>query len=115
MVEGICWCYANRVCHIAVKVRHVADRVAEVCRVAGHPVKVRRLSVESLHLFSEVCRVAGHPVEVRCLTDRPTEVCRLSGRAMEMRRLSDRAMEVSVLLWRCAVSLWSRTVSLLIL
>ena len=70
---------------VVVEVRYVADRVAEVCRVAGHPVKVRRLSVESLHLFSEVCRVAGHPVESRRLTAevlRPVppsvEVCRIA-------------------------------------
>ena len=34
LLEGICWCYANRVCHIAVKVRHVVDRAAEVWRCA---------------------------------------------------------------------------------
>ena len=70
LLEGICWCYANHVCHIAVK----------VCRVAGHPV--------------EVCRVAAHLVESRHLSGRAAEVCRLTDRAMEVRRLTDRAMEV---------------------
>ena len=96
---------------VVVEVRYVADRVAEVCRVAGHPVKVRRLSVESLHLFSEVCRVAGHPVESR-RADCAVEVCRLTA---EVRRLAAHPVEVSVSLLRCAVSLpilWRCTISL---
>ena len=77
LLEGICWCYANHVCHIAVK----------VCRVAGHPVEVRRVAVEMHHL-------AAHLVESRHLSGRAAEVCRLTDRAMEVRRLTDRAMEV---------------------
>ena len=71
LLEGICWCYANHVCHIAVK----------VCRVAGHPVEVRRVAVEMHHL-------AAHLVESRHLSGRAAEVCRLTDRAMEVRRLS---------------------------
>ena len=54
LLEGICWCYANHVCHIAVKVCSVAGHPVEVCRVAGHRAEMRR--------------VAGHPVEVRRLS-----------------------------------------------
>ena len=77
LLEGICWCYANHVCHIAVK----------VCRVAGHPVEVRRVAVEMHHL-------AAHLVESRHLSGRAAEVCRLTDRAMEVRRPTDRAAEV---------------------
>ena len=56
LLEGICWCYANHVCHIAVK----------VCRVAGHPVEVRCLS-------SEVCR-ADCAAESHRLSGRPVEI-----------------------------------------
>ena len=77
LLEGICWCYANHVCHIAVK----------VCRVAGHPVEVRRVAVEMHHL-------AAHLVESRHLSGRAAEVCRLTDRVMEVRRPTDRAAEV---------------------
>ena len=97
LLEGICWCYANHVCHIAVKVCRVAGHPVEVCRVAGHraemrrvaghPVEVRRVAVEMHHL-------AAHLVESRHLSGRAAEVCRLTDRAMEVRRLTDRAMEV---------------------
>ena len=117
LLEGICWCYANHVCHIAVKVCRVAGHPVEVCRVAGHraemrrvaghPVEVRRVAVEMHHLAAhlvesrhlsgraaEVCRLTDRAMEVRRPTDRAMEVCRLSGRAAEVRRLTDRAMEV---------------------
>ena len=91
LLEGICWCYANHVCHIAVKVCRVAGHPVEVCRVAGHraemrrvaghPVEVRRVAVEMHHL-------AAHLVESRHLSGRAAEVCRLTDRAMEVRRLS---------------------------
>ena len=97
LLEGICWCYANHVCHIAVKVcrvaghraemRRVAGHRAEMRRVAGHPVEVRRVAVEMHHL-------AAHLVESRHLSGRAAEVCRLTDRAMEVRRPTDRAMEV---------------------
>ena len=97
LLEGICWCYANHVCHIAVKVCRVAGHPVEVCRVAGHraemrrvaghPVEVRRVAVEMHHL-------AAHLVESRHLSGRAAEVCRLTDRAMEVRRPTDRAMEV---------------------
>ena len=77
LLEGICWCYANHVCHIAVK----------VCRVAGHPVEVRRVAVEMHHL-------AAHLVESRHLSGRAAEVRRPTDRAAEVRRLTDRAAEV---------------------
>ena len=96
LLEGICWCYANHVCHIAVKVCRVAGHPVEVCRVAGHraemrrvaghPVEVRRVAVEMHHL-------AAHLVESRHLSGRAAEVCRLTDRAMEVRRPTDRAME----------------------
>ena len=38
---------------------------AEVCRVAGHPVEVRRLAAEVLRLAAEVRRVAN--CDVPCL------------------------------------------------
>ena len=85
LLEGICWCYANHVCHIAVK----------VCRVAGHPVEVCRVAVEMHHL-------AAHLVESRHLSGRAAEVCRLTDRAMEVRRPTDRAMEVRRLTGRAA-------------
>ena len=91
LLEGICWCYANHVCHIAVKVCRVAGHPVEVCRVAGHraemrrvaghPVEVRRVAVEMHHL-------AAHLVESRHLSGRAAEVRRLTDRAMEVRRLS---------------------------
>ena len=105
LLEGICWCYANHVCHIAVKVCRVAGHPVEVCRVAGHraemrrvaghPVEVRRVAVEMHHL-------AAHLVESRHLSGRAAEVCRLTDRAMEVRRLTDRAMEVRRLSGRAA-------------
>ena len=117
LLEGICWCYANHVCHIAVKVCRVAGHPVEVCRVAGHraemrrvaghPVEVRRVAVEMHHLAAhlvesrhlsgraaEVCRLTDRAMEVRRPTDRAMEVCRHSGRAMEVRRPTDRAAEV---------------------
>ena len=117
LLEGICWCYANHVCHIAVKVCRVAGHPVEVCRVAGHraemrrvaghPVEVRRVAVEMHHLAAhlvesrhlsgraaEVCRLTDRVMEVRRPTDRAMEVCRLTDRAMEVRRPTDRAMEV---------------------
>ena len=117
LLEGICWCYANHVCHIAVKVCRVAGHPVEVCRVAGHraemrrvaghPVEVRRVAVEMHHLAAhlvesrhlsgraaEVCRLTDRAMEVRRPTDRAMEVCRLSGRAAEVRRPTDRAAEV---------------------
>ena len=117
LLEGICWCYANHVCHIAVKVCRVAGHPVEVCRVAGHRAEMRRVAGHR----AEMRRVAGHPVEVRRVavemhhlaahlvesrhlsdramevrrpTDRAMEVCRLSGRAAEVRRPTDRAAEV---------------------
>ena len=107
LLEGICWCYANHVCHIAVKVCRVAGHPVEVCRVAGHRAEMRRVAGHR----AEMRRVAGHPVEVRRvavemhhlaahlvesrhLSGRAAEVCRLTDRAMEVRRLTDRAMEV---------------------
>ena len=117
LLERICWCYANHVCHIAVKVCRVAGHPVEVCRVAGHraemrrvaghPVEVRRVAVEMHHLAAhlvesrhlsgraaEVCRLTDRAMEVRRPTDRAMEVCRLTDRAMEVCRLTDRAMEV---------------------
>ena len=117
LLEGICWCYANHVCHIAVKVCRVAGHPVEVCRVAGHraemrrvaghPVEVRRVAVEMHHLAAhlvesrhlsgraaEVCRLTDRAMEVRRPTDRAMESRRLSGRAMEVRRPTDRAAEV---------------------
>ena len=117
LLEGICWCYANHVCHIAVKVCRVAGHPVEVCRVAGHraemrrvaghPVEVRRVAVEMHHLAAhlvesrhlsgraaEVCRLTDRAMEVRRLTDRAAEVRRPTDRAAEVRRLTDRAMEV---------------------
>ena len=117
LLEGICWCYANHVCHIAVKVCRVAGHPVEVCRVAGHraemrrvaghPVEVRRVAVEMHHLAAhlvesrhlsgraaEVCRLTDRVMEVRRPTDRAMESRRLSGRAMEVRRPTDRAAEV---------------------
>ena len=117
LLEGICWCYANHVCHIAVKVCRVAGHPVEVCRVAGHraemrrvaghPVEVRRVAVEMHHLAAhlvesrhlsgraaEVCRLTDRAMEVRRPTDRAMEVCRLSDRAAEVRRPTDRAAEV---------------------
>ena len=117
LLEGICWCYANHVCHIAVKVCRVAGHPVEVCRVAGHraemrrvaghPVEVRRVAVEMHHLAAhlvesrhlsgraaEVCRLTDRAMEVRRPTDRAMEVCRLTDRAMEVRRPTDRAAEV---------------------
>ena len=117
LLEGICWCYANHVCHIAVKVCRVAGHPVEVCRVAGHraemrrvaghPVEVRRVAVEMHHLAAhlvesrhlsgraaEVCRLTDRAMEVRRPTDRAMEVCRLTDRAMEVCRLSGRAAEV---------------------
>ena len=107
LLEGICWCYANHVCHIAVKVCRVAGHPVEVCRVAGHraemrrvaghPVEVRRVAVEMHHLAAHLVEsrhLSGRAMEVRRPTDRAMEVCRLSGRAAEVRRLTDRAMEV---------------------
>ena len=108
LLEGICWCYANHVCHIAVKVCRVAGHPVEVCRVAGHRAEMRRVAGHR----AEMRRVAGHPVEVRRvavemhhlaahlvesrhLSGRAAEVCRLTDRAMEVRRPTDRAMEVS--------------------
>ena len=107
LLEGICWCYANHVCHIAVKVCRVAGHPVEVCRVAGHRAEMRRVAGHR----AEMRRVAGHPVEVRRvavemhhlaahlvesrhLSGRAAEVCRLTDRAMEVRRPTDRAMEV---------------------
>ena len=105
LLEGICWCYANHVCHIAVKVCRVAGHPVEVCRVAGHraemrrvaghPVEVRRVAVEMHHL-------AAHLVESRHLSGRAAEVCRLTDRAMEVRRPTDRAAEVRRLTDRAA-------------
>ena len=107
LLEGICWCYANHVCHIAVKVCRVAGHPVEVCRVAGHraemrrvaghPVEVRRVAVEMHHLAAHLVEsrhLSGRAAEVRRLSGRATAVCRLSDRAMEVRRLTDRAMEV---------------------
>ena len=107
LLEGICWCYANHVCHIAVKVCHVAGHPVEVCRVAGHraemrrvaghPVEVRRVAVEMHHLAAHLVEsrhLSGRAAEVCRLTDRAMEVCRLSGRAAEVRRPTDRAAEV---------------------
>ena len=117
LLEGICWCYANHVCHIAVKVCRVAGHPVEVCRVAGHRAEMRRVAghraemrrvavemhhlaahlVESRHLSgraAEVCRLTDRAMEVRRPTDRAMEVCRLSGRAAEVRRPTDRAAEV---------------------
>ena len=81
LLEGICWCYANHVCHIAVKVCRVAGHPVEVCRVAGHRAEMRRVAVEMHHL-------AAHLVESRHLSGRAAEVCRPTDRAMEVRRLS---------------------------
>ena len=107
LLEGICWCYANHVCHIAVKVCRVAGHPVEVCRVAGHraemrrvaghPVEVRRVAVEMHHLAAHLVEsrhLSGRAAEVRRPTDRAMEVCRLTDRAMEVRRPTDRAMEV---------------------
>ena len=117
LLEGICWCYANHVCHIAVKVCRVAGHPVEVCRVAGHRAEMRRVAdhraemrrvavemhhlaahlVESRHLSgraAEVCRLTDRAMEVRRPTDRAMEVCRLTDRAMEVRRPTDRAAEV---------------------
>ena len=117
LLEGICWCYANHVCHIAVKVCRVAGHPVEVCRVAGHRAEMRRVAGHRAEMRrvaghrAEMRRVAGHPVEVRRvavemhhlaahlvesrhLSGRAAEVCRLTDRAMEVRRLTDRAMEV---------------------
>ena len=107
LLEGICWCYANHVCHIAVKVCRVAGHPVEVCRVAGHRAEMRRVAVEMHHLAAhlvesrhlsgraaEVCRLSGRAAEVCRLTDRAMEVRRPTDRAMEVRRLTDRAMEV---------------------
>ena len=96
LVEGICWCYANRVCHIAVKVCHVPDRVTEVCRVAGHPVEVRCL--------------AGHPVEVPHSTDRAVEVLCLVPPSVELRHVANcdvpcLPLGVRVLRFRCGLLL----------
>ena len=125
LLEGICWCYANHVCHIAVKVCRVAGHPVEVCRVAGHraemrrvaghPVEVRRVAVEMHHLAAhlvesrhlsgraaEVCRLTDRAMEVRRPTDRAMEVRRLTGRAAEVRRPTDRAMEVCRLSGRAA-------------
>ncbi|KAM7455231.1 hypothetical protein BLSTO_04017 [Blastocystis sp. subtype 1] len=125
LLEGICWCYANHVCHIAVKVCRVAGHPVEVCRVAGHraemrrvaghPVEVRRVAVEMHHLAAhlvesrhlsgraaEVCRLTDRAMEVRRPTDRAMEVRRLTDRAMEVCRLTDRAMEVCRLSGRAA-------------
>ena len=97
LLEGICWCYANHVCHIAVKVCRVAGHPVEVCRVAGHraemrrvaghPVEVRRVAVEMHHL-------AAHLVESRHLSGRAAEVCRLTDRAMEVRHVADHPVEL---------------------
>ena len=107
LLEGICWCYANHVCHIAVKVCRVAGHPVEVCRVAGHraemrrvaghPVEVRRVAVEMHHLAAHLVEsrhLSGRAAEVCRPTDRAMEVCRLTDRAMEVRRPTDRAMEV---------------------
>ena len=107
LLEGICWCYANHVCHIAVKVCRVAGHPVEVCRVAGHraemrrvaghPVEVRRVAVEMHHLAAHLVEsrhLSGRAAEVCRPTDRAMEVCRLSGRAAEVRRPTDRAAEV---------------------
>ena len=117
LLEGICWCYANHVCHIAVKVCRVAGHPVEVCRVAGHRAEMRRVAGHRAEMRrvaghrAEMRRVAGHPVEVRRvavemhhlaahlvesrhLSGRAAEVCRLTDRAMEVRRPTDRAMEV---------------------
>ena len=107
LLEGICWCYANHVCHIAVKVCRVAGHPVEVCRVAGHRAEMRRVAVEMHHLAAhlvesrhlsgraaEVCRLTDRAMEVRRPTDRAMEVCRLTDRAMEVRRPTDRAAEV---------------------
>ena len=107
LLEGICWCYANHVCHIAVKVCRVAGHPVEVCRVAGHraemrrvaghPVEVRRVAVEMHHLAAHLVEsrhLSGRAAEVRRPTDRAMEVCRLTDRAMEVCRLSGRAAEV---------------------
>ena len=115
LLEGICWCYANHVCHIAVKVCRVAGHPVEVCRVAGHRAEMRRVAGHR----AEMRRVAGHPVEVRRvavemhhlaahlvesrhLSGRAAEVCRLTDRAMEVRRPTDRAAEVRRLTDRAA-------------
>ena len=97
LLEGICWCYANHVCHIAVKVCRVAGHPVEVCRVAGHRVEMRRVAghpVEVRRVAVEMHHLAAHLVESRHLSGRAAEVCRLTDRAMEVRRLTDRAMEV---------------------
>ena len=117
LLEGICWCYANHVCHIAVKVCRVAGHPVEVCRVAGHRAEMRRVAGHRAEMRrvaghrAEMRRVAGHPVEVRRvavemhhlaahlvesrhLSGRAAEVCRLTDRAMEVRRPTDRAAEV---------------------
>ena len=97
LLEGICWCYANHVCHIAVEVCRVAGHRAEMRRVAGHPVEVRRVAVEMHHLAAHLVEsrhLSGRAAEVRRPTDRAAEVRRLTDRAMEVRRLTDRAAEV---------------------
>ena len=117
LLEGICWCYANHVCHIAVKVCRVAGHPVEVCRVAGHRAEMRRVAGHRAEMRrvaghrAEMRRVAGHPVEVRRvavemhhlaahlvesrhLSGRAAEVCRLTDRVMEVRRPTDRAAEV---------------------
>ena len=86
LLEGFCWCYANRVCHIAVKVRHVAGHPVEVCRLTTHPAEMRRLTVES-H------RLAADPGEVRHLAGHPVEVCRAAGHPVEMRHLAAHLVE----------------------
>ena len=64
LVEGICWCYANRV---SVWLWRCAMLPAEVCRVAGHPVEVLCLSseVRRADCAAESHRVAGPPAESR--------------------------------------------------
>ena len=97
LLEGICWCYANHVCHIAVKVCRVAGHPVEVCRVAGHRAEMRRVAghrAEMRRVAVEMHHLAAHLVESRHLSGRAAEVCRLTDRAMEVRRPTDRAMEV---------------------
>ena len=91
LLEGICWCYANHVCHIAVKVCRVAGHPVEVCRVAGHRAEMRRVAghrAEMRRVAVEMHHLAAHLVESRHLSGRAAEVCRLTDRAMEVRRLS---------------------------
>ena len=64
LLEGICWCYANRV---SVWLWRCAMLPAEVCHAADRPSKVLCLSSEVRHVTdraAEMRRLSGRPVEI---------------------------------------------------